>query len=105
MESYNNNSFDISYNYCKFGGTLYALYSLEPDNKYSVIDKWSLFIEKGRRIYKAWRELFTAGAFLVVLGLCFEPFQGGIKRSRHFELFISHFRSGIYGFVAFKCDM
>lgn len=105
MESYRNDSFDISYNYCKFGRTLYTLYSLESDNKYSVIDKWSLFIEKRHRIYKALERTFTAGAFLVILGLCFEPFQGGIKRPRHFWLFIPHFRPGIYGFVAFKCNM
>ena len=74
MESYCNDSFDISYNYCKFGRTLYTLYSLESDNKYSVIDKWSLFIEKRHRIYKALERTFY------ILGLCFEPFQGGIKK-------------------------
>ncbi len=37
-------------------------------------------LRKGTGFIKLWRELFTAGAFLVVLGLCFEPFQGGIKK-------------------------
>ena len=37
-------------------------------------------LRKGTGFIKLWRELFTAGAFLVILGLCFEPFQGGIKK-------------------------
>ena len=37
-------------------------------------------MRKGTGFIKLWRELFTAGAFLVILGLCFEPFQGGIKK-------------------------
>lgn len=27
-----------------------------------------------------WRNLFLMGSFLLILGLCFEPFQGGIKK-------------------------
>lgn len=27
-----------------------------------------------------WKKLFAAGAYLLLLGLCFEPFQGGIKK-------------------------
>jgi predicted acyltransferase len=27
-----------------------------------------------------WKKLFIAGAFLLLLGLCFEPFQTGIKK-------------------------
>lgn len=38
-------------------------------------------LRKGTGFIKLWRELFTAGAFLVILGLCFEPFQGGIKKT------------------------
>ena len=37
-------------------------------------------LRKGTGFIKLWRELFTAGAFLVILGLCFEPFQEGIKK-------------------------
>lgn len=37
-------------------------------------------LRKGTRYVKLWRRLFIAGAFLLILGLCFEPFQGGIKK-------------------------
>ena len=37
-------------------------------------------LRKGTGFIKLWRELFIAGAFLVILGLCFEPFQEGIKK-------------------------
>ena len=70
--------FDISYNYCKFGRTLYTLYSLESIINIPLLISGVFFIEKRHRIYKALRELFTAGAFLVILGLCFEPFQGEV---------------------------
>jgi len=31
-------------------------------------------------IFLLWKKLFEAGAFFLLLGLCFEPFQGGIKK-------------------------
>lgn len=37
-------------------------------------------LRKGTGYVKLWRRLFIAGAFLLILGLCFEPFQGGIKK-------------------------
>lgn len=37
-------------------------------------------LREGTGYIKLWRSLFIAGAFLLILGLCFEPFQGGIKK-------------------------
>lgn len=40
---------------------------------------WMLSKDKSG-IALLWRKLFYAGAYLLLLGLCFEPFQGGIKK-------------------------
>ncbi|MDD3038009.1 DUF5009 domain-containing protein [Bacteroides sp.] len=37
-------------------------------------------LRKGTGFMELWRKLFIAGTFLIILGLCFEPFQGGIKK-------------------------
>lgn len=37
-------------------------------------------VRKGTGFIELWRKLFVAGTFLLILGLCFEPFQGGIKK-------------------------
>ncbi len=37
-------------------------------------------LKNGTGYIELWRKLFIAGAFLIILGLCFEPFQGGIKK-------------------------
>lgn len=37
-------------------------------------------LRKGTGFIELWRKLFIAGTFLIILGLCFEPFQGGIKK-------------------------
>ena len=37
-------------------------------------------LRKGAGFAELWRKLFAAGTFLLILGLCLEPFQGGIKK-------------------------
>ena len=37
-------------------------------------------IRRGEGYCALWRELFTAGALMLLLGLAFEPFEGGIKK-------------------------
>ena len=37
-------------------------------------------IRRGESYCALWRELFTAGALMLLLGLAFEPFEGGIKK-------------------------
>ena len=39
-----------------------------------------IFPRKVDGIALLWRKLFNAGAYLLLLGLCFEPFQDGIKK-------------------------
>lgn len=39
-----------------------------------------LFLHKVEGIALLWKKLFSAGAYLLLLGLCFEPFQDGIKK-------------------------
>lgn len=39
---------------------------------------WVLHKARGSAVL--WQHLFKMGAFLLILGLCFEPFQGGIKK-------------------------
>lgn len=37
-------------------------------------------VRKGTGFIELWKKLFIAGGFLIILGLCFEPFQGGVKK-------------------------
>ncbi|WP_071145492.1 DUF5009 domain-containing protein [Bacteroides ihuae] len=39
-----------------------------------------LLLRRGTGFIVLWRRLFISAAFLIILGLCFEPFQGGIKK-------------------------
>ena len=39
-----------------------------------------IFLRKVDGIALLWKKLFNAGAYLLLLGLCFEPFQDGIKK-------------------------
>ncbi len=39
-----------------------------------------VFPHKVDGIALLWKKLFNAGAYLLLLGLCFEPFQDGIKK-------------------------
>lgn len=44
-----------------------------------LIGKW-IFIRPTEGIALLWKKLFNAGAYLLLLGLCLEPFQEGIKK-------------------------
>lgn len=39
-----------------------------------------IFLRPTEGIALLWKKLFNAGAYLLLLGLCFEPFQEGIKK-------------------------
>ena len=39
-----------------------------------------IFLRPAEGIALLWKKLFNAGAYLLLLGLCFEPFQEGIKK-------------------------
>lgn len=39
-----------------------------------------LLLRKTKASSTLWKQLFLMGSFLLLLGLCFEPFQGGIKK-------------------------
>ena len=47
---------------------------------------------------KLWKDLFYAGAYLLILGLFFESYEGGIKKDPpSYSYYFCNFRTGFYG--------
>ena len=56
-------------------------YATSPYRKMSIMLAGKcIFLRKVDGIALLWKKLFNAGAYLLLLGLCFEPFQDGIKK-------------------------
>ena len=86
------------YNSCTFVNLLLTAALL-------LVGLWMLRGAKGSAIL--WKQLFVLGAFLLLLGLCFEPFQGGIKKDpATFSYFFVTSGLGCMALIAFHiiCD-
>jgi len=66
-----------------------------------------LLLRKARESSLLWRNLFALGGFLLLLGLCFESFEGGIKKDHAtFSYFFVTSGLACMGLIAFHilCD-